>query len=196
MKKVGLFGGSFDPIHFGHINVAISAKENHNLDEVWFCPSYNTPAKIKSEVNPQERYKMLNIALKNLSWAKIIDFEINRPGYSYTIDTVKALQKDSSDIKLHLIIGDDTIENLHQWKDIETIIKLCPLIIGRRSCKTPNCKGDEKLIQAVSEGLTFSNPIMQVESSTVKKRIKLKLYCGHLVPEKVLDYIYHNQLYS
>jgi nicotinate-nucleotide adenylyltransferase len=196
MKRVGLFGGSFDPIHFGHINIAISAKENHNLDEIWFCPSYNTPAKNSSHADPKERYKMLHIALNNLSWAKILDFEINRPGYSYTIDTIKALQQDKNNIELQLIIGDDTVEDLHLWKDIDTIIKLCPLIIGKRNCIPPICKGNEKLIQAVTNGSIFPNPIMQIESSTIKKRIRAKLYCAHLVPEKVLDYIYQNQLYS
>jgi nicotinate-nucleotide adenylyltransferase len=196
LKKIGLFGGSFDPIHFGHINLAVCIKEFHELDEVWFCPSYQSPAKENLPTSSEKRIEMLNIALKNIPWARIINYEVQRPTLSYTIDTIESLLSEHKDVKLYLIIGDDAIENLHLWKNIDKIISLCPLLIGRRSCHLPVCKGSDALKSAVLKGLSPSKSLMQIESTKLRNRISLKQYCYHLAPEKVLDYIYQNQLYS
>lgn len=196
MRKIGLFGGSFDPIHFGHINLAVTIKEYHELDEVWFCPSYQSPAKDHKPIPSRFRLEMLKIALKNLSWAKIIDYEINNANVSYTINTLQYLKSIHQDIQLNLIIGDDAIPNLHLWKEIDKIIAMCPLLIGRRNCHLPVCNGSDLLKSAVLKGLGPSKSLMQIESSSIRNRIINHQYCDHLLPEKVLDYIYQNQLYS
>ena len=105
MKKIGFFGGSFDPIHFGHIRLAIDLMEEHKLGEVLFCPAYCSPFKLDNPpvANAEHRLNMLQLALKEVPQFKICTLEIERQGPSYTIDTLKKLKKQG--VQLHLLLS-------------------------------------------------------------------------------------------
>lgn len=200
-KHVGVYGGTFDPIHFGHLNAAIEVMEYHQLDEVWFCPAQVNPHKQNVESSSSShRLKMLELALAELPQFGIIPNELQREGVSYTIDTLRELveeeKKESHPSKFFLILGEDSIANFFHWKDPKEIIKIAPPLIARRlgNEKPLELKGDPEICQALSRGLTPTH-IMDISATQIRERIRKGLYIGHLVPAKVVDYIYQNQLY-
>lgn len=197
MQNIGIYGGTFNPVHFGHLNLAIEILEAHRLDEVWFCPAQCNPHKLKTQpIAIEHRLKMLELALENVPKCRVLDFEALRPGPSYTIETLQALisQENSSSRRFSLIIGDDAIPGFFHWLQPEEIVKLVPIFVGKRGIVIPELKGNPEISSALSRGMT-STRILDISSTDVRKRLKLGLYCGHLVPAKVLDYIYANQLY-
>lgn len=201
-KWIGFYGGTFDPPHFGHINLAIEIFESKKLDEIWFCPAQINPHKQSSipSASMQDRIQMLNIALEDLPQFRVIENESKRMGPSYTIDTLKEL------IKIHenepnknfcLLIGDDSAANFHQWKQAEEIIQLMPIYTGYRQLtgmRSGNA-ASPLICDALEKGRIKTHYI-EISSTEIRQRLKEGLYCGHLVPAKVLDYIYENHLYS
>ncbi|MDR3624700.1 MAG: nicotinate (nicotinamide) nucleotide adenylyltransferase [Chlamydiales bacterium] len=196
--NIGIYGGSFDPIHFGHINLAIQLKEYHHLDEVWFCPAYSSPFKLSHTTeSATHRLNMVALAIETIPGFSVTDIEILREGPSYTIDTVRSFHKHylGSNKKFFLMIGNDALSSLHLWKEIDELIELAPLLIGNRILSAPSFSGTPALQRAIKKGITPSS-IMEISASFIRKRLKNFQYCAHLVPAKVLDYIYKNQLYS
>ena len=197
MKQIGIYGGSFDPIHIGHLNLAIAIKEAHGLDEVWLCPSSLNPNKLfGSRENAQHRLNMLHLAIEDIPWMHVTEVELDRPGPSYTIDTLKQLVDGYSGDRFSLILGDDSARDFHTWRQPDDILNYAPLLVGRRSIDSKEAyQGSAKVVNAIKKGLTLT-PIMEVASTQIRDRISEGLYCGHLVPLKVLDYIISNHLYS
>jgi nicotinate-nucleotide adenylyltransferase len=198
---IGLFGGTFDPLHFGHLNLAIEIMEERQLDEVWFIPAQISPHKLHQQpVSPEHRLAMLQLAIADIPQFRIVDFELQRPGTSYTVDTISALlsqEKSSSHREFGLILGDDAVLNFFRRRDPDRIVEMVKLFIG---CRSPSIidldaiKGDPAIIEAIRHGIT-NTKIMDICSTDIRQRISSGLYCGHLVPAKVLDYIYENRLY-
>src|SRR4051794_30672333 len=104
MKHIGIYGGTFDPVHFGHIQLAISLIEQGGLDEIFWIPANTNPLKSDSPASADHRLQMLKIALKELPFFKILDIELKREGPSYTIDTLRLLKKEYPDAELRLIL--------------------------------------------------------------------------------------------
>lgn len=192
LKTIGIFGGSFDPIHFGHINLAVQLQENHNLDEVLFCPAFCSPFKTSSPpiANPQHRLAMLHLALDEIPHFRISSIELDRGGPSFTIDTLRTLH--SENIKLRLILSEDAIARFDQWKEAQDLVRLAPPLIGTRR-EAPQIRGP--LADVLKRGFSPTK-IMEISSTEIRDRLQKKLYCGHLVPAKVLDYIKLHNLYS
>lgn len=199
-KHVGIYGGSFDPIHFGHINLALEIMEHHELDEVWFCPAHCNPHKVGIETAAaNHRLKMLEIALEDLPNFGIVPNELQREGISYTIDTLRELiaeeQNEPYPSQFYLILGDESVPGFFQWKDPKEIIKLAPPLIGRRFLSPKlDLEGDPVICEALHKGETPSR-IMEISATEVRERVSKGLYIRHLVPAKVVDYIYQNHLY-
>ncbi len=169
MKTIGFFGGSFDPIHFGHIALAVALLEEGRLDQVLFCPAYCSPFKTKTPpiASPEHRLAMMKLALDHPQFA-LSSYEIDRPGSSYTIDTIRALRREG--VHLRLLLSEEAAVHLDQWKETQELVRLAPPLIGPRE--------------------------IPVSSTQIRERLKKKLYCGHLIPAKTLDYIRANHLYS
>jgi nicotinate-nucleotide adenylyltransferase len=169
MKKVGLLGGSFDPIHFGHIGLAVHLLEKHDLNEVLFCPAFCSPFKTKTPpiCSAEKRLTMLKLALDHPQF-KISTLEIDRKDCSYTIDTVRALH--DKNVQLHLLLSDESAAHLGLWKNVEELLLLAPPLVGPRE--------------------------IQISSTLIRDRLKKNLYCRHLIPTKALDFIEANRLYS
>ena len=190
--KLGLFGGTFDPIHFGHLNLAIELSEKHSLDEVLFCPVFQSPFKKKEPIAaPEQRAEMLSLAIEGIPSFRLLDLEIKRKGISFTIDTLRALHYPSS--QLFLLLSEDSLLTFHLWKNAPELIHLAQPLIGSRhpfSQKIPKTP----LSSALLKGLTATRG-MEISSSDLRVRLASHLYCGHLIPTPVLTYIHEKKLY-
>ncbi len=198
MKKIGIFGGTFNPIHFGHIHLALGLKESHGLDVVYFSPNYTSPFQEKEDVSiaPIHRFEMLCLALEGVPGCFPLDYEIKRPGPSYTIDLIRHMRSSfcSSKESLFILLGEDLLEGFSRWKDKEEILRMATALIGSRNPLKK--KGSLPLeLQRVLDKGKVPLPIMEISSSSVRDRLKKELYCGYLIPQKVLDYIHENKLY-
>lgn len=199
---IGIFGGTFDPIHFGHLSLALDMLDKHQLEEIWFCPVGISPHKQDTPPTAIEhRLKMLQLALEDIYEFQILDVETRRPGPSYTIDTLKdVLAKER--LKSHpkefcLILGDDAVKNFCNWHQPEEIVKLAQIFIGRRGLEKLVFEEGEMhsdVLKALKAGVTETR-IMEISATEIRNRIAEGQYCGHLLPAKVLDYIYDNKLY-
>lgn len=197
MKKVGIIGGSFDPIHFGHFGLSLSLMEAHGLDEILWIPAKYNPLKKHMPVDDHHRLRMLELAIEDIPFFKISDQEIKRQGASYTVDTLKDLKLANPTDQFYLLLGDDVIPHFMQWKEPEAITDLATLLIGaRHGSKVPDLSHfPDKIKKTFYEGWT-PIPILDISSTLLRKRLKDKLICSHLMPAKVLDYIAAHHLYS
>jgi len=199
-QKVGFFGGSFDPIHLGHLNLAIELQEAHNLDQVLFCPASQSPHKKETPpiADKAARRAMVAAAIAPLPQFTFLDIEIQSPGVTYTIDSIRVLMAMESKIEKEyfLLLGEDSLENLHTWKEIDQLVQLAQPLVGRRSGLELLPKTLSKITAAaVRKGMT-QTPQIEISSTEIRKRLKAGLYCGHLLPAKVLEYISQNKLYQ
>jgi len=198
-KRIGFFGGTFDPIHFGHLNLAVHLLEMHKLDKILVCPAHYSPLKSEDQprISTQHRYRMTELAISPIEKFEILDLEIKREGPSFTIDTIRALIQKDEHIRLHLILGEDSLNGFSHWKEVEELVRLAPPLIGSRigQLHALDVQLPKTLIQSIEKGLT-KIPVMEISSTTIRDRLRRKLYCGHLVPAKVLEYIQKHNLYE
>ena len=193
MKKVGFFGGSFDPIHLGHLNLALQIMELKGLDQILFCPANVSPTKERQPpvAEAKHRLAMLQLALEDVPGCDPYDGEIKRPPPSYTIDTLKDVKGE-----LYLIVAEDTAYGFGEWKEIETLLEMAPPLVGVRhgfDKEKLNCL-PASIQEKIQKG-RCSIPAFDISSTVVRERLKKRLYCGHLVQGKVLDYIHQNTIY-
>ena len=187
MKVVGFFGGSFDPIHFGHINLAIELMEKCALDKVLFCPAFCSPFRgdHPPQTSPSHRLNMVRLGIEGIPQFSVLPCEVEQPGPSYTIDTIKALQKPG--IQYHLLLSDESAAHFAQWKNASELLHLAPPLVGSRHHGhlefDPNAKA-------------IVTKIFEISSTEVRRRLHEGKPCSHLVPAKVLDYIQTHRLYS
>ncbi len=186
--KVGILGGSFDPVHFGHLNLALSLKETCQLDEVLFVPAGISPFKEGAPpvVSSEHRLAMLKLAIAPIKGFRVIDWELMEKGPSYTINTVRKLSEAPS-LELHLLLGDDHIATFQKWKEADELIRLAPPLIGTR--------GGDDALQHTLPGKRVNIPVFDISSTFIRARLSQKKYCGHLMPASVLDYIAQHRLY-
>ena len=179
-KKIGFFGGTFDPIHFGHLNLAIELSEIHQLDEVLFCPAYCSPFKegAAPQASPEERLEMVRLAISDIPHFRFTDYEVERSEISYTINTLRALQSEGD---FHLLLADEEAAHFEKWREFQELLKIAPPLIGLRS-------SSHQLPKALRPGLTPTKRF-DISSTEIRSRLKQGLYCGHLVPAIVLKYI-------
>lgn len=195
MRKVGFFGGSFDPIHFGHLNLAINILEKKHLDHIFFCPANYSPAKGGNTpiAKNKARKEMTQLAIEGMSSFSLLDTELNREGPSYTIDTIQLLIKQNPHTTFHLILGEDALIGLASWKEISLLLQLArPLIGTRKSDPIPPLPLE---LQEIVEQGRVPISTMEISSTQLRLRLKQKKYCGHLVPDKVLSYIEAHEVY-
>jgi nicotinate-nucleotide adenylyltransferase len=200
MKKIGFFGGTFDPIHNGHINLALQLLEKHGLDEVLFCVAARSPFKKhrSSFAAPEHRLAMTRLAIRDIPAFRVSTIELERPGISYTVDSLRILrsfydQKPES-VQLYILLSDDSLESFHLWKDAEQIVRLARPLVGLR--KEHQEKIPPSAVRgALLKGLT-STTRLEISSTQIRARLKKGLYCEHLAPLKTLDFIDKNGLYS
>ena len=185
-KRIGIFGGAFDPIHYGHIIPTQEIIEAHQLDKVHFVPT-NIPTSSKKIIaSSTDRIDMMKICL-NDSNSIIDDREISRGGISYMIDTVESIKKDYTNANLYLLIGIDVLQNINLWKSFDKIIKTCNIIVSSRSHKSidyvkdinknsqlhPLISTDRTIFHSDSYGKIYLEETSMVNTSSTEIRDKL-----------------------
>lgn len=191
MMKVGLFFGSFNPIHIGHLAIANYMVEYSDLDEVWLIISPHNPLKKKKTLlNEFDRYKMVELAVGNDIRIKPSNIEFSLPKPSYTIDTLTYLSEQHPKHQFVLIAGTDNFQSFHKWKNYEEILKNYQLYIYPRPGYT---LGDYESHMSIS---LVNAPLMEISSSIIREAIKEKKDIRYFLPNNVYDYILKMNLYS
>ncbi len=202
-RSIVLFGGSFDPIHLGHIEVAIDAMRLLNSKCAFLIPARRSPHKncdpAASETN---RLEMLKLAVKNSENFKISDCELHRAQPSYTIDTVKYFRKKmGEDAVLYWLIGADMAESLSQWHKISELMGICRIVVMRRGgfgeCEFRGLKeqvGQQKFEQLLAD--MIETPEIDISSSLIRDRIAAGEGWSEFVCSEVADYITAHRLYQ
>jgi nicotinate-nucleotide adenylyltransferase len=197
--NIGVLGGTFDPVHNGHLTVAEEAKNRLNLTEVIFVPAGQPWLKVDRLITPAEhRLQMLRLALADKSDFKLSTMEIERAGPSYTIDTITELrsQLDAED-ELFFILGQDNLAQLPQWRNAPQLIQMCYLVaVPRPGSPRPNLKALETSIPGISQRvMLMDKPHVDISAEAIRDRVVRGLSVRHLVPEPVNRYIKEHKLY-
>jgi len=191
MSAVGIFGGSFDPPHIGHLIAAQSVLEIRKLSKIIFIPNGISPNKnYQRGASAQDRLNMLKISIEEIPYFEYSDIEIKNPEVSYTINTLRMLR--SLYEELELIIGYDNLLEFSTWKEPEEIIKCAKLAVLKRNTITESEVKDKYYNTAVF----VDTPVIEISSTEIRKRIKNGLPINYLVADKVKEYIYKFNLYK
>jgi len=186
--KIGILGGTFNPIHLGHLILAEEAREKLKLDEIIFVPTYLPPHKDNSEIAAtQHRYEMIKLAIKTNRYFSVSDIEVKRDGLSYTIDTIKEFRRKYPKDELYFVTGSDLLKYLDDWKDLPEIIKMVKFVVATR----PGYPLEE--IPAYIS--TVAIRAVDVSAFEIRKAIRENRSFRYLVPESVFNYINKNKLY-
>lgn len=190
MKRIGILGGTFNPIHIGHLAIAQTVYEKLKLDAVVFVPSNLPPHKSSVGVaDAKHRLMMAQLAVKKYPHFRVSDFEVKKEGKSYSIDTVRYfMQKNSSADKFFFIIGQDSLPTLNTWKDIAQLRRMVDFVVVNRA----GVKSDEGNVKVRS----LSMPALEISSSEIRQRIAQGKTARYLLPDGVEDYIRKHHLYS
>lgn len=201
-ERIGLFGGSFNPVHTGHLVMAQDAEGAFELDRVLFIPAMIPPHKLSQTlVTAEQRMDMLRLALGERSSWEVSDVEIQRGGISYSIDTARHMALVYPEAELYFIIGGDTLPELHTWKEINALLDLCKVITMVRPGFEPetlraamlnlDSRHIEDLIRRVTTG-----HVIGISSTGVRMRVAKKQPIHYLVPRSVEHYIREHGLYA
>jgi nicotinate-nucleotide adenylyltransferase len=197
--KIGVLGGTFDPIHLGHLKVAEEARARLDLAEVLFVPAGQPWLKTNNVILPAEhRVEMVRLAIAGKPYFKLSTMEIERPGPTYTVDTIAELKAQlGSGDELFFILGWDNLIQLPQWREPSRLVKMCRLVaIPRVGYPTPDLASLEATIPGLSQSLfLLDSPWIDINASEIRKLVAQGLSISHLVPEPVERYIKQHRLY-
>ena len=190
--RIGIYGGSFDPIHYGHLLLAESAREQLNLDKVVFVPAAIAPHKRSQESAPATaRIEMLKLAISGNAALEVSLLEIDRGGVSYTVDTLTALRDAHPEAELTLLVGGDTLADMPNWKAPEQIVKIARVAVVDR----PGASSEEIVLPG-AEILHVSMPLIDLSSREIRNRVARGESIRYWLPRAVEQYIVHSNLYG
>ena len=199
MKKIGILGGTLDPIHNGHLMIAECARDQLSLDEVWFMPTGNPPHKSNQNISPNEvRKEMIELAIEDNNNFKFSDFEYKRDGIIYTSDTMKLLKNAYKDTDFYFIMGADSLLNFETWKDPQEICRLCVIVAAVRDCM-PMHQLDEQIARLnekyCADIRKLETPNLDISSHVIRNWVAEGKSCRYYVPKDVLAYIEERKIY-
>ncbi|HET9136908.1 MAG TPA: nicotinate (nicotinamide) nucleotide adenylyltransferase [Candidatus Kapabacteria bacterium] len=188
--KLAIFGGMFDPPHFGHLTLAERTLSILKADRMLFVPAASHP--MKSEVghsNAQDRFAMTSLAVKDHPLFSVSDIEINRPGVSYTVDTLEEIRKQYNPETIFLCIGADNAASFHKWHRPERIVELCNIVVWKRS--------SDLVITSLftDQMIMLDTPLIDVSSTQIRQLVHSGKSIEGLVPDAVREYIVEHSLY-
>lgn len=200
IKKAGILGGTFDPVHCGHLIIAQEALEKFNLDKVIFIPSGMPPHKNISEVTaPEHRLNMVRLATEGNPYFEVSCIELDRKGYTYTVDTLISLMNIyGGSVELYFIIGADVLQDLLTWRDPDRVFGMCQFIaIPRPGCLNSTFAEETEYLVKTHKAVIHSieTPPIEISSTCIRQRVRMGKSIKNLVPEAVLGYIIENRLY-
>lgn len=209
--RLGILGGSFDPVHNGHLALARAGQEQAALDEVWFMPTAVQPLKHKGpHATDAQRIEMLQLAIDSYASAhdgepgrprprppwRVCTLEIDRGGKSYTVDTMRQLHEELPETKLFFLIGSDALRDVARWKEPREIFRLAmPLVVHRAGELVPALASLASLCQETTQPQVIHMPVVNISSTEIRRRAALDESIDRFVPPAVKDYIQGNALY-
>ena len=196
--KIGILGGTFNPIHIGHIQMAKIALKEKRFDEVWFIPDGMPPHKSINGITSQQRLEMTRLAVQNEKKMSVISQEIDRGGYTYTVDTMRWLHETYPDVRFTQIIGADTLMDLENWKDFDVITTLCGFFVIHRLGTDPDTAiAKAQLLEKSHRAkIRFAKDrCADISSSRLRMMIAEELEWKDYVPQWTAAYIEEHELY-
>lgn len=198
MQTIGLFGGSFNPIHNGHIYMARHAVEALDLETLYLMPTGNPPHKRQGLADKFDRMRMVELALEGEAHLRPLDIEVRREGVIYTVDTLRILHEQMPGSRFLYLIGADTLLDLPNWRHIDEVITLCGFVV----CARPGY--EEKAVERCKEtmrrkGADIQSLLMKeqdISATMVRQSLREKKNLAQLVPPAVASYIIQNGLYQ
>ena len=208
-RAIGIFGGTFDPVHFGHLRAAVEAREKLGLDDFRLLPAGQPPHRSDTVADGAQRLDMLRLALADCADLRVDDREVRRAGFSYMADTLAEVRREAGEAPLLLLIGQDAANSLDAWHEWRRLFGLAHLVVMRRPDAHFSCRGELRAeierrrvreparLLAAPAGLVLSLEITQLDISST--HIRGLLASGRsarfLLPDSVLDYIRERGLY-
>lgn len=188
--KIGLFFGSFNPIHTGHLIIANFLVETTTLDQLWLVVTPHNPFKKRATLaNDYDRLHLVNLAIEGQSKLKACSIEFELPKPSYTIDTLTYLKEKHPEHDFVLIVGGDNLASFHKWKNYEVILEHYEIYVYKRPTYDLGALEDHPSIHIVDA------PLMEISSSQIRQLIKTQKSIRYWVPDKVLEEIEHSGMY-
>ena len=199
--RVGILGGTFDPIHLGHLIVAEEARVGRDLEQVIFIPAGQPRLKGEEpQATPEQRLRMVELAVASNPHFRVVRNEVDRAGPTYTVDTLEELQGElGPETTLCFILGLDALGQFHRWKDPERIIQMCELVIVNRPGFQNTAVLDEQLARypAIGSKISLLNiPRIEISSTDIRQRAARGSSLRYLVPDPVADYARAQGLYG
>ena len=197
--QVGILGGTFDPIHLGHLIIAEEARARLELERVIFIPAGQPWLKAGQPLTPgQHRLRMVELAVASNPYFQVARNEVERSGLTYTIDTLEELQQElGADATLHFIMGMDVLEQLHRWREPERLLELCQLVVvnrpGHQSVDVGNVV--PRYPQASGKVTLLNVPSIEISATEIRRRAAQGISFRYQVPEAVEQYILEHRLY-
>ena len=200
-KKVGIMGGTFNPIHNGHLILGQTAYEQFGLDEVLFMPNKKPYyKKLSKNVTDEQRCDMVKLAIENNDAFTFSDIEVTREGVTYTVETLRILTQQNPDHEYYFIMGADSLFHFDSWKEAGEIVKMATLLVATRdSMATFDIESQMEYLQSEFEDARIEclfSPSLEISSNQLRKRCREGKSIRYLVPDKVAFYIEDHDLYT
>lgn len=203
---IGVYGGTFDPVHYGHLRTALEVKEVFALDEIRLIPCSQPPHRDMPLIPSEMRMEMLNLSVQNQPGLLVDKRELEREGYSYMVDTLKSLRYEVVDKSITLFMGTDAFQNLTSWHQWQQLFDYAHIVVISRPNHQPKVSStflSSRLtknridLKMNKFGYLFFQSVTQLDISatTIRNIIKMGLNPGYLLPDVVIDYIKQNKLY-
>ncbi len=198
MQKIGIMGGTFDPIHFGHLMTAEAVRDEFHLDKVIFIPAASPPHKLNFKLtSPLHRYNMTLLATASNPYFHVSDIELKRTGPSYTLDTIKELSNIYPQAELYFIIGADAVQGLPTWHRVDELLQLCQFIAATRQGCYPDVDAIKKHFGTAGQRIhRLNTPELEISSTNIRKRLQRGYSIRYILPEAVCNYIEKEHLYQ
>ena len=198
MRKIGVMGGTFDPIHRAHIAIAKRAMEQYSLDDIIFMTSGNPPHKKDRNVtDARARLEMVRIAIDGIGGFTASDYEVSKTEYSYSVNTLKWLHTEYPDAEIYFLIGEDSLDYIDEWYRPQEILDLCiVLVYPRTSHETLKRTLTEKRSVLGGDIRIIDAPVYAVSSTQIRNLIGSGADASNLLDSRVYGYIRHNNLYG
>lgn len=200
ISRLGIMGGTFDPIHYGHLVTAEGARYEYKLDKVIFIPAGQPPHKLNTKrTEPWRRYEMTRLAVATNPFFEISSLEIDRPGPSYTIDTVQEISRLFPGTQIYFITGADAVSKILVWKRVKQILSICQFIAATRPGYQLGemWKRIQDLPQDLKKNIFFMGvPALAISSTDIRQRVREGRPVKYLLPEPVEEYIASNNIYQ
>ena len=193
--RLGIYGGSFDPVHYGHLLLAEQCREQCQLDEIWFVPARQSPLKVSIPTLGKDRVEMLRFATSGQREFVVSSLELDRDGVSWTVETLRQIKRLRPDDKLFLLIGADSLRDFPSWREAEEIAALSTLVaVNRADCPA------ESFVTGLSETIRrkvrfVTMPGLAISASDIRSRVADGRSIRFFVPRAVEEYIRQHGLY-